>query len=324
MSTISIRAENGVERPSISYYKNSSIISSGTNVGNSTIGLNSLQKQFTAYTLSGAGDSEGTEFITGTTLTEGGLNGQQFSKSGFPTNSGANGAVTIPLSSPTVYSSIAIGDLGSNYVVIWIGYFKPPTSGTYTFYTASDDGSAVWIGDAALSETSTSADAVLNNNLGGGQGITERNGSTSLTGGTFYPIRILTSEGGGGAGCTFSWAGPSLSKTTDLSSYYYYTGNAGFGDISSIGPKSDVTTSTLSISFPQDIRTYNRDRTTIVSNKPIRSTSILANSIRASINVTGQVNTKLSDGSVVSGGGGGGGGGGSDSAVASTIKQIWY
>ena len=76
---------------------------------------------------------------------------------------------------------------------------------------------------------------------------------------------------------------------------------------------------------PQDIRTYNRDRTTIVSSKPVRSTRILANSIRASINVTGQVNTKLSDGSVVSGGGGGGGGGGgSDSAVASTIKQIWY
>jgi len=66
---------------------------------------------------------------------------------------------------------------------------------------------------------------------------------------------------------------------------------------------------------------------TIFTTKNPRSTTIIPNHIRATIKSTGQVNTKLSDGSVVSGGGGGGGGGGgagSDSAVASTIKQIWY
>ena len=44
-------------------------------------------------------------------------------------------------------------------------------------------------------------------------------------------------------------------------------------------------------------------------------------------NSIGQVNTRLQDTAAVqlaASGGGGGGGGGSDSAVASTIKQIWY
>ena len=67
-----------------------------------------------------------------------------------------------------------------------------------------------------------------------------------------------------------------------------------------------------------------RGVTPIVTTKNPRSTTIIPNHIRATIKSTGQVNTKLSDGSVVSGGGGGGSEGGSDSAVASTIKQIWY
>ena len=128
---------------------------------------------------------------------------------------------TLPLSSPTTYTSISYGDLGDNYGFIAIGYFKPPTTGTYTFYTSSDDGSGVWIGDiAAASSGRTTANAVLNNLMGGGQGDTKRSGSTTLTGGIWYPIRIVHEEGGGGSNLTFSWAGPGIAETTSLSTYF--------------------------------------------------------------------------------------------------------
>jgi hypothetical protein len=131
---------------------------------------------------------------------------------------------TLPLANPVFYSSIVTNSLGDNYGIIWIGYFKPPTTGTYTFYTSSDDGSAVWIGEFALSG-SLKSNAVLDNNYGGGQGNTERSATIELTADTYYPIRIVTLQGSGGDNCTFSWAGPGISKTTDLTQYYYYSGD---------------------------------------------------------------------------------------------------
>ena len=167
-------------------------------------------------------DSEGN---TAPTYTVGGLYGQKYNKSGFPTTADGNGTVSLPLSSPTFFTSISYSSLGDNYIYVFIGYFNPPTTGTYTFYTSSDDGSAVWIGDPALSGSSTAAQAVVNNNFGGSQGNTKRSGTISLEAGTYYPIRIMGTEGGGGDNLTFSWAGPGISETTDLTQYYYYFDN---------------------------------------------------------------------------------------------------
>ena len=121
-----------------------------------------------------------------------------------------------------LWTSIAYGDgLGDNYGFIAIGYFTPPTTGTYTFYTSSDDGSGVWIGELALEGASrTSTNAVVNNGLGSGQGNTKRSGTISLTGGVRYPIRIVHEEGAGGDNLTFSWSGPSITETTSLSTYF--------------------------------------------------------------------------------------------------------
>jgi hypothetical protein len=71
------------------------------------------------------------------------------------------------------------------------------------------------------------------------------------------------------------------------------------------------------------------DKTVVPVTKNPRQQTILPNSVRARIDITGKVNTRLQDTAAVQlaasgGGGGGGGGGGSDSAVASAIKQIWY
>lgn len=111
--------------------------------------------------------------------------------------------------------------LGENYGFIAIGYFIPPTTGTYTFYTSSDDGSGVWIGDMASSLSGrTTANAVLNNGLGIGQGNTKRSGTIALTGGKAYAIRIVQEEGNGGDNLTFSWAGPNIAETTNLLDYF--------------------------------------------------------------------------------------------------------
>lgn len=113
------------------------------------------------------------------------------------------------------------GDIGSTYGFIAIGYFLPPTTGTYTIFTSSDDGSGVWIGDLALPEAvRTSENATLNNLLGGGQPDTKRSATISLTEKVMYPIRIVQEEGGGGDNLTFSWSGPGISETTDLLTHF--------------------------------------------------------------------------------------------------------
>ncbi len=121
-----------------------------------------------------------------------------------------------------LWPSIAFGDgIGELYGFIAIGYFFPPTTGTYTIFTSSDDGSGVWIGDLALpGAVRTSANAVLNNGLGLGQGNTKRSGTVSLTAKIMYPIRIVMEEIGGGDNLTFSWSGPGIAETTDLLTYF--------------------------------------------------------------------------------------------------------
>lgn len=105
-----------------------------------------------------------------------------------------------------------------SYSWMWLGYFLAPTTGTYTFYTASDDASHLWIGPNALSGYTT-ANATVNN--GGLHGTIETSGTTTLTGGLLYPMRIMFGENGGGDIMTVSFAGPSITKTTNGSGYYY-------------------------------------------------------------------------------------------------------
>jgi hypothetical protein len=134
----------------------------------------------------------------------------------------AGNFLSTPLSSPSLYSSIDYGENDDNYGFMAIGYFIPPTTGTYTFYTSSDDGSAVWIGSIAEDSTGrSSSNMVVNNNVIGYQLETEISGSISLIAGTVYAVRIIHREGDGGDNLRFSWAGPNISKRTSLATYFY-------------------------------------------------------------------------------------------------------
>lgn len=100
----------------------------------------------------------------------------------------------------------------------WLGYFKPSTTENYTFYTSSDDGSYLWIGESA--NNPTVGNALVNN--GGPHGTQEASGSILLTADIYYPIRIQFGEIGGGDNITVSFSSDSIPKTTDGNGYYFH------------------------------------------------------------------------------------------------------
>jgi hypothetical protein len=108
--------------------------------------------------------------------------------------------------SPAQVSSINKPHEGDNYSYKWTGYVVPSSTGTYGFWTNSDDASHVYINNTL----------VVSN--GGSHGMQTASGSIALTAGTSNPIEILFGQGGGGAGMQFQWyGGAQTSWTYDLS-----------------------------------------------------------------------------------------------------------
>jgi len=110
-------------------------------------------------------------------------------------------------------------DDGSNFSCQWLGYFKPTTTETYTFFTNSDDASYVWVGGTAISGFDVE-NAIVNN--GGLHGMQEASGSISLTAGTYYPIRIQFGELSGGDEMSFSFSTPTIQQTNDVTGLVFY------------------------------------------------------------------------------------------------------
>jgi hypothetical protein len=105
-----------------------------------------------------------------------------------------------------------------SYSMEIFGYFRATVSGTYTFYLASDDGSFMWIGSNALVGYTTS-NANINN--GGSHAVTTVSSTVTLLAGTYYPIRIHFSEGGGGDDLQFSFTPPGGTRTYNGQGYYF-------------------------------------------------------------------------------------------------------
>jgi hypothetical protein len=86
------------------------------------------------------------------------------------------------------------------FSVRWTGQVQPPTSGTYTFFTQSDDGIRLWV----------NGQQIINNWTD--HAPTENSGTISLAAGQKYDIRLEYYENGGGAVARLLWSGPGLSK----------------------------------------------------------------------------------------------------------------
>ena len=132
-----------------------------------------------------------------------------------PTTFGANPATSVQTTEIFEPNS----EDGELFSVQWLGYFKPTTTETHTFFLNSDDGSYLWIGATAVTGF-TIGNALINN--GGAHAPVEVSGSIALTAGQYYPVRIQFGEGGGGDELQFSYETPTIAKTTTVTGKVFY------------------------------------------------------------------------------------------------------
>lgn len=93
------------------------------------------------------------------------------------------------------------GSIGVNtFSARWTGSVQADQSGTYTFYTRTDDGVRLWVNGQQLV------------NKWVNQGPTEWSGTISLTAGVKVPIVMEYYENGGGAVAQLSWSASGVSK----------------------------------------------------------------------------------------------------------------
>ena len=82
----------------------------------------------------------------------------------------------------------------------WTGQVATETSGTYTFYTGTNDGVRLWVNGQLLI------------NKWVNQAYTEWSGSINLTAGQRYAIKMEFFEGTGNAAARLMWSGPGVAK----------------------------------------------------------------------------------------------------------------
>lgn len=122
-----------------------------------------------------------------------------------PVSSTSSSQFTIPASAPS-----------TGYGLVFEGYIDVPSQGEYTFYSASDDGSRVWIGDTP----------VVNND--GLHACIEKTGDICLDAGT-HAIKVEFFQNQGGQCLTVSWSGPSFGKQEIPAGRLFKLGGSGPG-----------------------------------------------------------------------------------------------
>lgn len=132
-----------------------------------------------------------------------------------------------PMEDASIFSNITYTNVYSNaaYSFIAFGYFKPPVTGPYIFYTNSNDGSAVWLDTLANSQSGRNAtNAIINNGVTSTYTTATKKASMAqpLSATKYYPIRIVHRNSGGANSLSFSWSGPNIPETFNLSDYFYH------------------------------------------------------------------------------------------------------
>jgi hypothetical protein len=105
-----------------------------------------------------------------------------------------------------------------DFTVEYRGELLVPTTGTYEFATASDDGSALWI-DPGTDNPSYS-NAVVQNDCA--QDTTLRTGSIALVAG-YHDFIVRYNQGGGGMAFEVYWAPPGGSGLVDIPATQFFT-----------------------------------------------------------------------------------------------------
>ncbi len=106
-----------------------------------------------------------------------------------------DGKIDFPEVSGNFYGS----KLGQSFMVRWSGALQVKAAGEYGFYTHSDDGSRLYIDDKLVVDN------------WGPHSMTKKAGKISLGAGT-HTIKVIYTQGGGGAGCIVGWTPPGGSE----------------------------------------------------------------------------------------------------------------
>jgi len=99
----------------------------------------------------------------------------------------------------TAFDLDAIKQVDDGYGIVFEGYIAVPEDGVYTFYTSSDDGTKLYIGD----------EEIVDND--GSHSTRERSGQVVLKRGT-HAFRLHYFEDHGGETLGVMWDGPSFGK----------------------------------------------------------------------------------------------------------------
>lgn len=97
----------------------------------------------------------------------------------------------------------------NSFTVRWTGSVQPQLTGTYTFYTTTDDGVRLWVNGQLLVDHWVD------------QGPTEWSGSIALNAQQRYNLVMEYYENGGGAEAYLSWSSPSVTKAIIPQSQLY-------------------------------------------------------------------------------------------------------
>ncbi len=146
-------------------------------------------------------------------------------------------------------------------------WLTPPYNGAYTFWTASDDDSEVW-----LSTNDDPANAKLICSVEGWGGYRDWTGTTgpmgpdfkskpvTLQAGKRYYIEALVSDGTGGGFVSVAWAGPGIGSTPTVISGAYLS--APVGDVPFIARSPVPASGAVGVTSPLFMWTCGRDAAT--------------------------------------------------------------
>jgi glucose/arabinose dehydrogenase len=142
-----------------------------------------------------------------------GLSGTYFNNANFT-------GTTVTRVDPTVdfswgYGAPAPGISPNTYSVVWTGQVEAPVTGTYRFYTVSNDGVRLWVNGVRLVNNWTN------------HGNTENSGTIGLTAGQRYDIRMEYYQDLSTATARLLWSAPSIAKAVVPSARLYAQGSAG-------------------------------------------------------------------------------------------------
>ncbi len=122
---------------------------------------------------------------------------------------------------------ISLANASTDYSFDFTGYINVPSDGQYTFYTSSDDGSALYIDDISV---------ISNDGL---HGLTEKSGSIGLKAGK-HAIRVSYFQHGGDQTLAVNYSGPGVSKQVIPSSSLYRVSQSSSNLLPAVNPSNTV------------------------------------------------------------------------------------